>query len=329
MYRIVFTIIIMLCCLNPLCYAADISVEELIRGVNQARLTIQSGEIQTEMTDEKAARKTEEEIAASIQKTKEKDLKQYVPYLGVDAETFEKDYVIPKLNYLANKDRQHTKVEHATTLFQIVDPNTAAFPELYQYKLTLESSPGLSLDSEPAQNHHAGLIYFLAYDLQTQVRLDIGDIITTKSLPSAVKIFDSDEYFGYGHYSLLGRPFFRVPAGAKHLGKESIDDRECHVIIFTNDYKQKVKIWVDDSIDFCIRKFESLRDSETEHISFRMEYKDYRKFNDVWYPTSIEETSYKNDGTIYRRKMVKVTSALFNVDFPKDFFKIDRDYFGQ
>ena len=329
MYRIVFTIIIMLCCLNPLCYAADISVEELIRGVNQARLTIQSGEIQTEMTDEKAARKTEEEIAASIQKTKEKDLKQYVPYLGVDAETFEKDYVIPKLNYLANKDRQHTKVEHATTLFQIVDPNTASFPKLYQYKLTLESSPGLSLDSEPAQNHHAGLIYFLAYDLQTQVRLDIGDIITTKSLPSAVKIFDSDEYFGYGHYSLLGRPFFRVPAGAKHLGKESIDDRECHVIIFTNDYKQKVKIWVDDSIDFCIRKFESLRDSETEHISFRMEYKDYRKFNDVWYPTSIEETSYKNDGTIYRRKMVKVTSALFNVDFPKDFFKIDRDYFGQ
>ncbi len=101
------------------------------------------------------------------------------------------------------------------------------------------------------------------------------------------------------------------------------------MIIFTNDYKQKVKIWVDDSIDFCIRKFESLRDSETEHISFRMEYKDYRTFNDVWYPTSIEETSYKNDGTIYRRKMVKVTSALFNVDFPKDFFKIDRDYFGQ
>ena len=320
-YNVSFFILI-LCFFNPLSDAADISVENLIRGVNQARLTIQSGEVQTETIEEKTARKTEEEITAYIQENKQKDLENYGPHIGVDKKTYEKDYVIPKLNYLANKFRQHTIELHATTLFQIVDPNTSAFPELYHYKLTLETAPTLSLDSELAQNLNAGLIYFLTYDTQNQVKIDIGNIITSKSLPSAVKIYESDEYYGYGHYSLLGRSFYRVPDNVKLHGIENIDDNECYVIMYTNDYEQKVKIWVDDSIDFCIRKFESL--SDTEQISFRIEYKDYRQFNDVWYPTQIEETTYRNDGTKYSGKKVKVTSAQFNVEFPKDFFKIDK-----
>lgn len=319
--------ILFICCLSSLCYAGDIAIEDLIRGINQSRLTIQSGEVQTETIEEKAARKTEEEIAKYIQENKEKDLKQYSPYLGVDAKTYEKDYVIPKLNYLANKYRQHTVELHTTTLFQIVNPNTVGFPKLYQYKLILESSPGISLDSELAQNLNAGITYFLAYDTQSQVKLDIGNIITTKSLPGAVKIYDSDEFYGYAHNSLWGRSFTRVPIDAKHFGKESIDGNQCHVITYTNEYKQKVKIWVDESIDFCLRQFESLRDWETEQISYRMKYKNYRKFNDVWYPTSIEETSYMDDGTKNSNKKIKVTSALFNVDFPKDFFKNDKSIY--
>ena len=317
-------IILILCCLSSLCYAGDISREALIHGINQSRLTIQNGEVQTVTVEEIAARKTEEEITKFIQENKEKDLKQYVPHLDVNAEMYEKDYVIPKLNYLANKYRQHTVELHSTTLFQIVNPDTVGFPELYKYKLILESAPDLSLDSELAQNLNAGVTYFLVYDTQNQLKLDIGNIITTKSFPGAVRIYDSDEFFGYAHNSLWGRSFTRVPIDAKHIGTESIDGSQCHVLTYTNEYEQKVKIWVDASIDFCLRRFESLKDWETGQVSYRMVYKDYRKFNDVWYPTSIEETSYTDEGTKSFSKKNKVTSALFNVPFPKDFFKIDK-----
>ena len=330
MYRIVFTIIIMLCCLNPLCYAADISIEELIRGVNQARMTIQSGEIQTETVEEIPGTKTEEEIAATIKTDVEAELKTFVPHDGVDTETFKKDYLIPNLKYNHKRLGGYKEERHATTLFQIMDTDTDGYPKRFKYKLTIESSPGLSIDSEPAQNHHAGLIYFLGFDMHTQVKFDIGNIVTYSSNPPrAVTLSKFSAYIGYGHYSIWGRSHYRVPAGAKYIGKESIDGSECHVLEFPNVRKQKTKIWVDDSIDFCIRKIEFFRTGETEQTTFRAVYKDYRKFNDVWFPVITEETRYKKDGTMSSREVIKVTSALFNVDFPTDFFKIDRDYFGQ
>ncbi len=328
MYRIVLTLAIILFCFNPLSNAEDISLDELIRNVNKARMTIRSGEIHTESTEENTAKKTEEEIAASIQKDIEEELKTYIPHEGVDVETFKNDYLIPNLKYNYNRERRHTVIEHATTLFQIEDPNSDFFPKLYHYKLTLTKSPGLSLDSEPAQNHHAGLIYLLAFDTQNQVRLEIGTILSSRShLPNAVQIFNDNQYYGYGHYSLWGRPLFRVPDDAKYIGKETVDDAECYVITFPNKFKQNVSIWVDKSIGYCIRKFESTVNLESDQISFRWEFKNYQKYKDVWFPTNTEETYYKNDGTIRRRGKVKVTAALFNVDFPEDFFKIDRNFY--
>ena len=327
MYRIVFTIIIMLCCLNPLCYAADISIEELIRGVNQARLTIQSGEVQTETKVEYSAQKTEEEIELFIQKEKEKDLKKYVPEFNIDVKTFEKNYLIPFLNYDANQYRQRTEELHTTTLFQIMNQNTENSPKLFQYKLTLESEPGLSLDSEIAQHHHAGDIFFLAYDTQAHVRLSIGNQITTYSLPFAVDIEDVHTYYGYQDFSLFGRSIYHIPADAKHIGKENINGSGCHVLDFTAGKKQKMKIWVDESIDFCVRKTEYLFD--TDHVFMRFEYKDFQRFNDVWFPNITTQTIYNKDGKIVMRYITNVMSADFNVDFPTDFFKIDRDYFGQ
>ena len=322
----VFFLILIISCFSSVCYAADISVEELIRGVNQARLTIQNGEIQTETMEENAAIKTEEEIAESIQKDIEKELKRFVSDDGVDVDTFKKDYLIPNLKYNYNRSRRYTEEHNATTLFQVIDTDTDAYHKLFKYKLTMEDSPGLSLDTETAQHHHAGFIYFLGYDLQTQVRLTIGDIVSPFSsyIPNATTLSETNKYFGYGHYSIWGRSHFRVPAGAKHVGKESIDGAECHVLEFTNVNKQKTKIWVDDSIDFCIRKIDIFRKLETEQLTFRAEYKDYRKFNDVWFPVSIEETRNKEDGTMESREVIKVTSALFNVDFSKDFFKVDK-----
>ena len=303
----------------------DISVEELIHGVNQARITIHSGEIQIVTIKESAAQKTEEEIVESIQNDLEQELKRYVPHDGVDIDTFKKDYLLPNLKYTYSRSRRFKEERHTTTLFKIIDTNTDAYNRLYKYKSTMERAPGLSLDSEPAQNHHAGLLYFLGYDMQTQVRLDIGNLISfSTNLPQAITLTDSDKYFGYGQYSIWGRSHYRVPANAKYVGKESIDGTECHVLAFLNLHKQKTKIWVDDSIEFCIRRIDFFRELETELITFRVTYKDYRKFNGVWFPVITEEIRYKEDGTMESRELNKVTSAQFNVDFPIDFFKVDK-----
>ena len=327
-YYVIF-LILSIGCFSSVCSAADISVEELIQGVNQARKTIQSGEIHTDTIEEIPATKTTEEIDAEMKKKIEEELKTFVPHDGVDVDTYKNDYLIPNLKFFYGMFSGYTEERHATTLFQIIDTDTDGYHELYHYKLTIEQAPGLSLHSILAQNHNAGLIYFLGTDLQTQVKLDIGNIVTYSSfLPQAVTLFDYDEYFGYGHYSMWGRSHYRITAGAKYVGKDSFDGTECHVLEFPNVHKQRTKIWVDDSIDFCIRKIEIFRTVEKKHISFRAVYKDYRKYNNVWFPVITEETQFKKDGTVSSHEVTKVTSALFNVDFPKDFFKVDKNLYG-
>lgn len=325
MHYLLFFLVLIICCISSVCHAAEISLEELVRGANHVRLTIQSGEIQTKTKVEYSAQKNEEEIELFIQKEKERELKNYVPESNIDVKTFEKDYLIPFVNYNANQYRQRTEELHATTLFQIMSQNTDSSPKLYQYKLTLESEPGLSLDSETAQHHHAGDIFFLAYDTQTHVRLSIGNQITTYSMPLAVDIEDVHTYYGYQDFSLFGRSIYHVPADVNHIRKENIDGSECHVLDFTAANKQKMKIWVDESIDFCVRKTEYLYDGD--RVFMRFEYKDFQRFNDVWFPKIIIQTIYNKDGKLNIHYITNVISAVINLDFPKDFFKIDKNFY--
>lgn len=327
-YNVIFIILIIFS-FSSVCFAADISIEELIRGTNQARMTIQSGEIQTETVEEIPATKTEEEIVETIKMDAEAELKTFVLHDDVDAKTFKRDYLIPNLTYNHKRLGGYKETRLATTLFQIMDTDTDGYHKRFKYKLAIESNPRLTLDSDTAQNHHAGLIYLLGFDMHTQVKFDIGNIVTYfLNTPRAVTLSKSDAYVGYGHYSIWGRSHFRVPTGVIHVGKESIDGMECHVLEFTNINKQKTKILVDDSIDFCIRKIEIFRSGETEQVTFRGIYKDYRKFNDVWFPVITEETRYKKDGTMRSYEITKVKSAVFNVEFPKDFFRVDNKLYS-
>ncbi len=325
MRYLLFFLVLIISYFSSVCHAAEISIEELVRGTNHVRLTIQSGEVQTETKVEYSAQKSEKEIEKVIEKEKERELKNYVPESNIDVKTFENDYLIPFVSYNANQYRQRTEELHTTTLFQIISQNTDSSPKLYQYKLTLESEPGLSLDSETAQHHHAGDIFFLAYDTQTHVRLSIGNQITTYSMPLAVDIEDAHTYYGYQDFSLFGRSIYHVPADANHIGKENIGGSECHVLDFTAANKQKMKIWVDESIDFCVRKTEYLYDAD--HVFMRFEYKDFQRFNDVWFPKITIQTIYNKDGKLNIHYITNVISAVINLDFPKDFFEIDKSLY--
>jgi len=328
MHRNVFAsvIIIILLSINTFCHAADISKEELIRRVNLARMDIKSGEVQAEITSEYAAQKTEEEIAESIKKSIGDELKSYVPHEGVDKETFEKEYLIPNANYHANWDRKHTEVDHITTLFQIDEFNTAGRrPKLYQYKLTMLKEPGYSLDNEKAQNHHASEMIFIAYDGKTQVRQGIGNLISSGG---SLELEDSDVWYGYAQYSLFGRSSYEVPTEAKLVGTENIDGAACYVLAFTNNENQKFKIWVDESINYCIRRIVFLRGLETDQVFLQVEYKDFQQIENVWFPKIKTETVYNKDNKMHSYRTIKVNYVDFDIDFQKDFFRIDRELYG-
>ncbi len=331
MLRISFRLILILFSLSSVCDAEDLTLDALIGGVNQARLTIQSGEVQAIITVKRAAQKSEDEIAVWKQAERERELKAFIPdaaFPNLGLKEFEEDYLTPHLDFNANWYRQRTEIEHATTLFHILEPDVATLPTLYQYKITRQERQGLSLDSQGVQHLQDSRFYLLAYDMQTQVKQDIGNVVSATAKRYAFQLFKSDRHGGYLPFSLFGRALYRVPADAKQVGKERIEGAECHMLVFDTEGGLIMKIWIDVSKDFCIRKAEYRRTSSTQIFS-RTVYKQFQQFGDIWFPKIKQNTLYREDGTVRNENRVEIENAQFNVDFPKDFFQIDRDFYRE
>ena len=322
MYHIILYLILILSFLLPLCYAEELSKETLIQGINQARLTIQSGEVNTKITVEYSAEKTEQEISAWMKTEKEQALKSF--NLNVNIKQYERDYLIPRLNFEARSFRQRKEIAHTNTVFKVLEPDTATRQKLYQYKLTMVESPGYSLDRMYDDFKPSDTFYLLAYDMKKQVREDIGDIIHSFS---DVSFFDSDNHYGYLHYSLVGRSHFHVPPDAKLIGKEKIDDVACYILDFTAPDTRKVQIWVDPVKDFCVHKIE-YRHPITEQVFTRIFNKQFKRFEGVWFPQITVDVAYKKDGTLISRSTIEIIYMELNVDFPEDFFQIGKVYYG-
>ena len=194
-----FLVLMMFLALTFIDFDSDaLTVDELIQGVNQARLTIQSGEVHTKRTVEYAAVKTEAEIDAWIKQEKKERLKKYAlkpTYPNLDVKQYEKQVLIPYLEGLANLDRQRTEVQHIATAFQILDPDTPVHPTLYKYKLTHVTSPDYALDSDLSTIY--GDIFILVYDTETQVKQGLGNLIspaTTDAFLEAIDTLDIGVY---------------------------------------------------------------------------------------------------------------------------------------
>lgn len=324
MYRKILSFVLLFVYISSLCYAADLSVETLIRGVNQARLTIQSGELHAETITEHSATKTEAEIVEWIKTEKERELKNF--HLGIDVKQYENDFLIPRLNADAERFRQHTKQELTTALFHVLEMDNATRPRQYQYKLTKTESPRSPLDSMSDRFKPSDTFYLLTYDMQIQVKELIGNIIHAVQHFS---FFDTDRHYGYFHFSLFGRSLFHVPSDAKLVGKETIDGAECYTISFiTSDNRRKIHIGIDPAKDFCVRRidFYPLQAAKTPFA--RITYNKFRKVGDFWFPHVSVDTNYKRDSTIRSRSTTEVIDVILNVDFPKDLFEIDKKHYG-
>ncbi len=323
MYRFILSFLLIVLFFTPFCYADALPADTLIRGVNQARLTIQSGEVHTQTTKEYTARKTDTEIAAWIEMERKRELKNIGQ--GVRLNQNKSDYLNKEIQSSAKIFGKHTKHRHTTTLFNVLEQNSTSRPRLYQYKLTNVDTPGYPLDKMSDRFLPSDILNLVVYDMETQVRESIGDIIFYSS---HAYFNNSDTYIGHLHYSVWGRSHFHVPSDAKLLGKETIDNVECYGLAFIAPDTRKVHIWIDPTKDFSVKRIDYYRPiGETKIPYTRIVYKNFKKYGDIWFPIIAEDSVYRKDGKMASRATTKVISVELNVDFPKDFFNINKEYY--
>lgn len=310
--------------ISSLCFSKDLTSDEVIHGVNLNRSRITSGEVRAIVTVDYSAEKSPEEIQAWIQAEREQILKDY----SSDSKA-ELERQLRMLSFRAEHFSGYQTIEESNFAFQIFDQDAASLPEVYQYKMTRADVAENDLYSERAQFFSAGSLEILTYDGQTQA-LEIMDALGPRH---SFGLFDSDENVGFLHFESYGCPVRRVPVNARLIGKETIAGTDCYVLEFQGSEENVdtgifnfVRIWVDVEKNFCIRKEEFRKDRQSP-VSWETTYENFQKLGDIWFPMVIREIPNKPDGTPLQITTVLVKEAEFNVDFPENFFQINRRFY--
>lgn len=334
MLRSWIVLIMIPCCLISICHAEELDINTFIQMANQARFTVQSGEVTMVTTVEYAPQKSEDEITAWIQTEREQELKHFFPHdfsPKISVKTFEKEYLIPSLEFEANQYRHRREIVKSTTAFQVLRTDEIGSQIARRYKQTHQEMLGISIESENAKHFRDSNFSLLVYDGQKQMKEDIGDITSPVfNDTNSHQFWDSDYHAGYILFELFGRAPYPIPANAKYVGKEQIDSTDCHVLTYEANNGIHSKIWVDMSLDFCIRKKEISRKTQksTYQISDTL-YQKFEKFEDIWYPKIRNTTIYGKDGLVTTRALVEIVSAKFNVNFPENFFEVNKNFYDK
>lgn len=291
-----------------------------------------SGHCEERKTEEPTmpAQKTEEEIAIWKQVERIDALKQFTPdpsYPDIDLQKFEEDYLTPHLDFRADRYRASTQIQVATSLFQFLTAGTDLSQQPYRYKVMLQQTEGLPLNSEKAKHTQDSLFYGLVYDQLVQAKEDIGNTHFAIHPSYAVRLYPNPQAAGFFNYSLFGRSVDIIPPDAQWIGKEHIDAAECYILEYTHA-DAYVKLWIDVDKDFSIRQFEYSESRDTI-VRQRGVYKHFEKFSDVWYPKVRDSTIYNAEGTMRNNIRIDILNAQFNVIFPEGFFEIDQEFYYQ
>ncbi len=310
--------------MSALCFSKNLTLDELIHGVNLTRNRIRSGEVRAIVTVDYAAEKSPAEIKAWMEEERERTLKDFAR--DGKAELERQLRTIP---FAAEQYSGYQEIEDSNFAFQIFDQGAASSPKVYQYKMTRLDLTESDLYSERAHYHWAGFLEILTYDGQTEA-LERVEALTPRS---SFELFDSHKNAGFLHFESYGRPNRRVPANARLVGKETIAGAECYILEFQGSEENAdlgifnfVRIWVDVEKSFCIRKEEFRQDKESV-VSWENTYEHFQKLGDIWFPMAIRKTHNKPDGTPMRTTTVLVKEAAFNIDFPENFFQVNRQFY--
>lgn len=301
--------IITFLCISRLCVSQELPFESLVIGVNQARTTIETGEMSVLVTLYHPARKSPEEIRASIEKNKEEALRE-----NHDEETIRelfKEIPVEEEWFFG----EHEDVEKSNVAFRIFDHDSTHL-EGYQFKMNQIDRREINLYSDRAKYLDGGYHRMLTYDAQVQVYEEIAPTI-------GIAFDNHDAWLGFLHFHFLGRSRYRMPPDAKLMKKEVIGEADCYVLEFQPEGKTAanlVRIWVDPQKHFCIRREERYKDGYT----WEMVYQDFQMHGDIWFP-KVSRLTGKTQGKVESSWTIVVNEAHFNLDFPPNFFKVDPD----
>ncbi len=310
--------------MSALCFSKDLTLDELIHGVNLTRNRIRSGEVRAIVTVDYAAEKSPEEIQAWMREEREQTLKDFAR--DGKAELERQLRTIP---FAAELYSGYKETKESNFAFQIFDQVVASSPKVYQYKMTRVDLTESDLYSERAEYFWAGFLEILTYDGQTEALERIEALAPHFSF----ELFNVRKNAGFLRFDAYGAPARRVPANARLVGKERVAGADCYILEFQGSETNIdmgifdfMRIWIDAEKNFCIRKEEFLQDKESV-VEWENRYEHFQKLDDIWFPMVIRKTHNKPDGSPMRTTTVLVKEGAFNVDFPENFFQIDRQFY--
>ena len=149
-----------------------------------------------------------------------------------------------------------------------------------------------------------------------------------RSMPESI-YFDNIHLWGHG--------FFSIPSETAQLqGHEEIDNVNCYIVKFEvidlrfafANMPTQVKYWIAPEYGFRTLKEEyALQEKDHEPTMFKtVKHLNYRQFSGVWYPTMREFVEYfsrgSRKGKIESETLFTIKDAVFNVNFPADFYTV-------
>ncbi len=121
-------------------------------------------------------------------------------------------------------------------------------------------------------------------------------------------------------YHLFGRSQKYIPHDAQvNLTLKSVDNDTLYEVKFSTQ-DTSVKLLIDPDLEFAVLSEKHLIDNR---LVFSASYKDFKKVNSIYFPTSIQIELYNSLGLKHRYKL-EVEEMSFNVAFPSDFFEVQR-----
>lgn len=305
---------------SQLCLAQDLTREQLIAGTNQARYTVESGEMRVIKTVDYAAEKSDEEIQVWLGKEREAILEEF----SHPDQAVEKEYALEELHFAAKRlFGERREIEESTIAFQILH-HGSLYPENFQYKMNLIDRRGLDLHSKAGEHLYADYYQILTYDDEIQA---FEYVFPNPSIMFASR----NRYAGYLHFQLFGRSLNRVLPNAKIIGKETVGGADCYILEFqpeTISITNLVRLWVDPKKHFCVRKeYREQQNYKSDgHVDnlpriWELTYKDFREHEGIWYP-AIAQWVVRVGERVENRKTISVKEFQINLSFADNFFQV-------
>ena len=324
----------------PLCPANDFTLEQLINGVKLSREEIRSGELHVIISGSEAPLMTMEEGQRWLEEQKQ-ELRNNIDQKGRIGDTefntaLKRDAFYKfRLEQLSQMlQRQLDSIEfyrEQNIAFEIYGPNTQFGNRTSNFRYRSVINNRLIDRSEP---------YFLP-DYYVSV-FDGETLLKEYEYKSGQLTEVVDRYFGdvsteFYVYDQLGRSVGSIPIdSAKLLGKEVIDSVTCYIVKFQPEEHPTVvvKYWIAPDKGFCVYKEEygaaekgSVAMASPQLVCYNA---DFRQFpGGIWYPTQRRVVSYHKRGSrkgqISSDKSFFIKNAVFNGNFPNDFFYIDSE----